>query len=107
MIQVVVKRKKDSVREVTVSGHAESAPKGEDLICAAVSVLVQTLYFSLEKLINVNCNANIHDGYFSVLLPLNMPEQERKNVGLLVDSMLIGMQEINRRYPGFLEVTEE
>ncbi|WBW49216.1 ribosomal-processing cysteine protease Prp [Peptoniphilus equinus] len=26
-------------------GHADSAPNGEDIVCAAVSILTQTMYF--------------------------------------------------------------
>lgn len=34
---------------LTVSGHAGAAPHGEDLVCAAVSALVETLALGLER----------------------------------------------------------
>ncbi len=40
MIKVKYNR---TYNRVTVLGHAESAPKGEDLVCSAASILVHTL----------------------------------------------------------------
>ena len=35
---------------ITISGHANYAPAGSDVVCAAVTVLTQTLIQSLEDL---------------------------------------------------------
>ena len=35
---------------MSVCGHAEYAPKGQDIVCAAVSILVQAMACSLSKL---------------------------------------------------------
>lgn len=42
MIKVLIKP-----REVIISGHAESAPKGQDLVCCAVSTLYSSLVANL------------------------------------------------------------
>lgn len=107
MIRVRVKRDAKGVARVTVSGHAGSAPKGEDLICAAVSALAQGYFFSLRRLLDIDVDADVKDGYLSLTLPDNLPERTTEHASLLAESMLIGLDEINRSYPGFLEVTEE
>lgn len=43
---------------VTVRGHAGSAPKGSDLVCAAVSALVYALAFRLYELESAGRIAN-------------------------------------------------
>ncbi len=35
--------------EIWMDGHANSAPKGEDLVCCAVSILIQTLCIWMEE----------------------------------------------------------
>lgn len=35
-----------------IKGHADTAPKGEDLICAAVSTLAYTLLYNLQLILN-------------------------------------------------------
>lgn len=107
MIKVRIKRNAGKVAQVTVSGHAGSAPKGEDLICAAVSALAQSYLFSLQRLLNIQVDTDVREGYLSLTLPASLPERTAEDATLLADSMLIGMDEINRSYPGFLEVTEE
>jgi uncharacterized protein YsxB (DUF464 family) len=107
MIRVRVKREAGCVSELTVSGHAGNAPKGEDIICAAVSVLVQTFYFSLHRLLQLDVNPDVRDGYFFLQLPAEIRPDIREKVTLLAESMMVGLEEINRSYPGFMQVTEE
>lgn len=47
MIDIVYDRGK---HKLTVKGHAKSAPKGEDLVCAGVSALVYTLAANVTHL---------------------------------------------------------
>jgi hypothetical protein len=39
MIKVVLTADRNGIRSVKISGHSQSADKGEDLICAAVSAI--------------------------------------------------------------------
>ena len=41
MVRVCVVSKNEEVKKITVSGHAGSARKGEDLVCAGVSSVVR------------------------------------------------------------------
>ncbi|MCR3921916.1 MAG: ribosomal-processing cysteine protease Prp [Firmicutes bacterium] len=107
MIRVCVKRTAGHVINVVVRGHAGNAPKGEDIICAAVSVLVQTFLFSLQRLLQLDVTADIRDGYFNLTVPTNLVPAVQEQVTLLADSMIVGLDEIDKSYPGFLQVNEE
>lgn len=107
MIHVRVTRAGGIVSQVTVRGHAGSAPKGEDLICSAVSALVQTFCFSLQRLLQLDVKVDVLDGYLSVHVPAEVQAETKEKVTLLADSMLVGLDEINKSYPGFLNVSEE
>lgn len=107
MIRVRIKRKAGHVVGLTVSGHAGRAPSGEDLVCAAVSVLAQTYFFSLQRLLNLKMDANVDDGFLSFALPGNISPETQKKATLLAESMLVGFDEVNSSYPGFIEVSEE
>lgn len=39
----------NGAQELRVTGHSGSAPKGQDLICAAVTILVRTLEDMLQR----------------------------------------------------------
>jgi uncharacterized protein YsxB (DUF464 family) len=40
MIRIIVSKKEGHFTSLEVKGHANSAPKGEDLVCSAVSAIV-------------------------------------------------------------------
>ena len=44
---IVIQHKND---KITITGHANYAPIGQDIVCAGVSTLVQTLIQSVEEL---------------------------------------------------------
>lgn len=43
MIKVNVRQREDSC-VITIQGHARFAPKGQDIVCSAISTLYQTLH---------------------------------------------------------------
>ena len=48
MIQITYNEMGDMMF-LRAGGHAEFAPKGQDIVCAAVSALMQTLAYSLDS----------------------------------------------------------
>lgn len=106
MIHVSLERAGGRVTKVTVSGHAMCAPKGEDLVCAAVSALAQTLYFSLVRVLKLEVKADVREGYLALELPKNLPEPLAHDVELLVKSLAVGLEEIDKSYPGILRFSE-
>ncbi|NLN06015.1 MAG: ribosomal-processing cysteine protease Prp [Firmicutes bacterium] len=107
MIRIRVTRRNGHIAHICADGHAGCAPKGEDIICAAVSALVQTFLFSLQRLLGLDVEADIGDGHFSLSIPADLAPALQEQVTLLGESMLVGLDEIKRSYPGFLHVSEE
>lgn len=103
MIHVNLERAEGRVTRVTVSGHAMCAPKGEDLVCAAVSALAQTFYFSLVRVLELKVRADVREGYLSIELPEGLSASQARDVELLAKSLTAGLQEIDRSYPGILK----
>ena len=61
MIKVLIKREGNKFVSLEVKGHANSAPHGEDLICAAVSAVVTGGFNSLENI--KDFEAKLDEGY--------------------------------------------
>lgn len=84
-----------SVRKdgITVSGHANYAEAGKDIVCAAVSALVQGLYHSLQALTSDRISCRFSDGNFTI------GYEDLSEAGkLLVDSFFIAVSDISRTY---------
>ena len=79
---------------ITMSGHAEYAPPGQDIVCAGVSTLVQTLIQSIEELTQDKIQYSMQPGTVDIEMR-NLSEQAQ----LLVDSFFVGLRLIAGEYP--------
>ncbi|MDD2971959.1 MAG: ribosomal-processing cysteine protease Prp [Lachnospiraceae bacterium] len=77
-------------------GHAEFADSGEDIICAAVSMLVINTINSMEVLLQepFECNSEDENGF----IHFRFKELPGKDAVLLMDSMILGLQEVQKQY---------
>lgn len=85
-----------SVRQdgIKVSGHAGYAQHGQDIVCAAVSALTQTLIRSIEDLTSDKIEYEISPGKADIKYG-NLSEKSK----CLVDSFFIGVCMIADEYP--------
>ena len=90
-----------SVRKdgITVSGHANYAEVGKDIVCAGVSALVQGLIRSVESLTSDLIQYDITPGRADIYF---------KNLSgagkLLVDSFFIGVCQIADEFPDHVRI---
>ena len=79
---------------LTVEGHAGYAPKGQDIVCAAVSALVYALIGTLEETGNV-AEVVLRPGYASVAA---------KEETAAFDLVRCGLGQLAEKYPEFVQV---
>ena len=79
---------------ITVKGHANYAPLGQDIVCASVSTLVQVLIKCIEDMTDDKIEYSIQPGMVDIKFG-NLSE----NAQLLVSSFFIGAQMIADQYP--------
>lgn len=76
-----------------ITGHAESAPHGEDLVCAGVSALVVACENSLTlQGVDIETTAD-DEGVFVALKP-NNDEKQKLTGNIIVYTLLIGLKAI-------------
>lgn len=86
---------------ITIEGHAGYAPEGQDIVCAAVSILAQTLIQSVEELTADTIEYVIQPGTVDI-----KHGNLSTNAQLLVDSFFVGCQMIANTYPDNVRVSE-
>lgn len=79
---------------ITVRGHANYAPHGQDVVCAGVSTLAQTLIESIEGLTEDEIQYSISPGRVDINYR-DLSERAR----LLVSSFFVGVNLIASEYP--------
>lgn len=86
---------------ITMSGHAGYAPHGQDIVCAGVSTLIQTLVQSIEELTQDEIQYSMQPGTVDIKFG-NLSEQAQ----LLVDSFFVGVQLIAGEYPDNVKIDQ-
>lgn len=94
MIRVMVR--KDAI---TIKGHAGYAAAGQDIVCAGVSALTQTLIKSIEDLAADRIQYQISPGRVDIKC-VNLSEKAR----IIVDSFFIGVCLIADEFPDHVRV---
>ena len=90
-----------SVRKdgITVSGHANYAEAGKDIVCAGVTALVQGLIRSMESLTGDQIQYDITPGRADIYYG-DLSEAGK----LLVDSFFIGVCQIADEFPEHVNI---
>ncbi|MDD3338440.1 MAG: ribosomal-processing cysteine protease Prp [Lachnospiraceae bacterium] len=94
MIEVSVR--KDGI---TISGHSGYAPPGQDIVCAGVSTLAQTLISSIEDLTQDKITYSVSPGRADINYG-NLSEKSQT----LVDSFFVGICAIVNGWSDYVRV---
>lgn len=79
---------------IQVSGHANTAPIGTDIVCAAVSALTLTLLGGMKEVAHMELYESVEPGNICI------EWQAINDTGkTLVDTWLLGMRGIAAEYP--------
>ncbi len=105
MTAVNVVYREGYIGEVTVKGHSGYAKHGRDIVCAAVSAVVQTALMGVMKYSSkeVDVVVNEESGYLHFAVP-ELSEEERKKVEVILDTMLLGLRDIESGYGSYVKV---
>ena len=86
---------------ITINGHANYAPQGQDIVCAAVSILAHTLIASIEELTTDTIQYDVQPGWVDI-----KHGNLSGSAQALVDSFFIGINMIAEDYPDNVRVTK-
>ena len=84
--------------KITASGHAGYAPKGQDIVCAAFSVLSLTLEIAVERLTD-DIRISLENGEMTAQWQQVSPEGL-----LLIDAYIEGVKALAENYPEYITV---
>lgn len=105
MTEVVVTRKEGSIVCVKASGHAGYSKSGEDIVCAALSSVIQTAILGLCNVAKIDCKYSINDdlGCLELEIP-NLGKEDRHNADLILETMLCGIADLHEGYSKYIKL---
>lgn len=92
----------------SITGHAQSGPYGQDIICAAVSSLAISNVNYLEKvqyIESTDCYADEKNGgELYIELSKELPSDQNQIRQMLVEQLYYGLEDIAQEYDDYLVV---
>lgn len=109
MINITIYRLKDNrISAFTVSGHADFAEHGKDIVCAGVSAVTIGAVNAIDQLCGISAseNAEMEHGYLHYYLPDN-DEEVYEKAQLLLEGMVVSLQSISTSYGKYIKIREK
>jgi uncharacterized protein YsxB (DUF464 family) len=102
---VFTRDSRNRLSSVFAQGHALAGDPGEDLVCAAVSAIVQAARLGLEDYAKIALEVSQESGDFS----MRWPESERDGEALraIVATAELSIEQIARQYPAHVRLTRK
>jgi len=96
----------ERIASFTLSGHADFAKKGSDIVCAGVSAVSFGTVNAIMSLTDVNpeIEQGGEGGYLRCVIPEELSEDAHEKVQLLLNGMLISLQTIERDYGKYIKI---
>ena len=106
MVEVTLRYHGKTLTGIEARGHSGFAEKGNDIVCAAVSTLMQALIFGLSEVAKVN-GADYHVNDRMPIMRVTWPESESMNISLLTKTVSESLRIIARDNPGHVKIYSE
>ncbi len=106
MTNITIFKDKDVLLGFEISGHADSAKYGEDIVCASISVLGITCLNALEVICGLSeddVSLKMDDGYIYTYIE----NHNSIEVQTILKTFKIGIESIVEEYPQYVKLKME
>ncbi|SHE35140.1 hypothetical protein SAMN02746089_00115 [Caldanaerobius fijiensis DSM 17918] len=106
MIEVVINRNCDGkILDFKVTGHAGYGEYGKDIVCAAVSAVVQTALLGVKELTRAHVEKSVAEGKI-VFKIIEVSFEDRVKMDSILETMVLGLKDIAEGYGKYLKVED-
>ncbi|MBQ8615140.1 MAG: ribosomal-processing cysteine protease Prp [Clostridia bacterium] len=108
MINVIVIKEKQTIKTIEATGHSGYAEEGQDIVCSAVSTLMETLANGLIEVVKANAEVKVDETIPHLSVTLKETDKEKcKNAQILMQSTLLGIKGVANGYSKFIKIKEK
>ncbi|MCE5344544.1 MAG: ribosomal-processing cysteine protease Prp [Eubacteriales bacterium] len=105
MTRVTIEREGDWITFVRCEGHAGKAAAGENVACAAVSVLMQTCVNAMEQVAGITPVVTVDEKRALIAVRLPRTDDGRAHdAQTILRATVLGLTDISLEYPQFVKL---
>lgn len=106
MTNVTIEKQNGSIKKIVCDGHTNYGEAGEDIVCSALSSIVQTALMGLLIIAGVNAKFERNDdkGYLSIEIPDDLDDDKKHDADVILNTMHLGISDLNEGFSDYIEV---
>ena len=105
MTKVQIFKQGDSIVKVMANGHTGYGEEGEDIVCSALSSIIQTALMGLLQVAQISVKYEILDNHGSLMFELpKVDKQQRHDADVILNTMLCGITDLLDGYSDYIEL---
>ena len=106
MTKVKVFKKGSDFTRITCDGHTGYGVEGEDIVCAALSSIVQTASLGMLSVAgaNIHIKRNDKEGFFEIIIPEQLPDNVAHDVQVIFATMMCGITDLHEEYSDCIDL---
>ena len=91
---------------VECEGHAGYADEGEDIVCAALSSVIQTAVLGIIRVVGLNIGYETDEkrGYLKAILPKHISDADWHDADLILKTAYLGASDLYEQFSDFIEL---
>ena len=108
MINITIVKIKQNIVTIEATGHSGYAESGSDIVCSAVSTLMQNLANGLTEVVKANAKVIVDEDIPH--LSVNLCEQnvdKCKYAQILMQTTILSLKEVANGYSKFIKIKEK
>ena len=108
MINVIVIKEKQTIKTIEATGHSGYAEHGQDIVCSAVSSLLESLANGLTEVVKAQAEVKVDESV--PLLSVKLKETDKKKceyAQILMQTALLGLKGVADGYRKFIKIKEK
>ena len=108
MINVIVIKKNRTIKTIEATGHSGYAEHGQDIVCSAVSSLMETLANGLIEVVKADAKVVLDESIPHLSVTLNETDGEKCKLSqVLMQSTLLGLKGVEDGFSKFIKIKEK
>lgn len=88
------------------TGHADYAEIGTDIVCAAISAILQTAMLGIRDVLCLDIGLSMDDGEMTLILDRGVDSAFQAKANIVFETMLAGLKSIQAAYSEYLTILE-
>ena len=96
----------DRITGFSISGHSGYAEAGQDIVCAAISAVVNMAETTINDVCGAKAKVRVKDEQARITLTLPTSCDEEESVQAVLSGLMLTLINLREDYPDYIEVLE-